>query len=388
MKRRNLVIGLVLAAVLGAVLVGRGMASRKQGSAAAPAAATAASAPQQALELAPGDVAQAVKAPLTSTLTISGGIRAQQSAIVKAKVAGELKTLLVREGDSVKAGQPLGQIDATEYQWRLKQAEDQALAAKAQLDIAERTLENNRALVNQGFISKNALDTSVSSAAGAAASLQAARAAAEIARKAVGDAQVIAPISGLVSQRLVQPGERVPLDGRIVEIVDLSRLELEAQIAPEDVVSLRVGQAALLQIDGLPQPLPAKVVRINPSAQAGSRAVLAYLELAPDAASQGVRQGLFARGSIELTRREALVVPVSALRFDQAKPYVLVVENGKAVARTVATGARGDVAVRGKTEGAVEITSGLEPGAAVLRGTVGALREGTLVKLPAQTASR
>lgn len=383
MKRRNLFIGLVLAAVLGAVLVGRGMAGRKPGSPAAPV--TAASAPQQALELAPGDVAQAVKAPLTSTLTVSGGIRAQQSAIVKAKVAGELKTLLVREGDSVKAGQALGQIDATEYQWRLKQAEDQALAAKAQLDIAERTLENNRALVNQGFISKNALDTSVSSAAGAAASLQAARAAAEIARKAVGDAQVIAPISGLVAQRLVQPGERVPLDGRIVEIVDLSRLELEAQIAPEDVVALRVGQAATLQIDGLPQPLPAKVVRINPSAQAGSRAVLAYLELAPDAASQGVRQGLFARGSIELTRREALVVPVSALRFDQAKPYVLVVENGKAVARTVATGARGDVAVGGKTEGAVEITSGLEPGAAVLRGTVGALREGTLVKLPAQT---
>ncbi len=385
MKRRNLFIGLALAAVLAAVLVGRGMASRKP---AAPAASPAASAPQQALELAPGDVAQAAKAQLSSTLAVSGGVRAQQSAIVKAKVAGELKTLLVREGDRVKAGQPLGQIDATEYQWRLKQAEDQAMAAKAQLDIAERTLENNRALVNQGFISKNALDTSVSSAAGAAASLQAARAAAEIARKAVGDAQVVAPISGLVAQRLVQPGERVPIDGRIVEIVDLSRLELEAQIAPEDVVQLRVGQAATLQIDGLQQPISARVVRINPSAQAGSRAVLAYLELAADAASLGVRQGLFARGSIELTRREALVVPATALRFDQAKPYVLVVEGGKAVARVVSTGARGDVAVGGKTEPAVEITSGLEPGAAVLRGTVGALREGTLVKLPAQTASR
>jgi len=384
-KRRNLFIGLALAVALAAVLVGRGMASRKP---AAPAAAPAASAPQQALELAPGDVAQAARAQLTSTLAISGGIRAQQSAIVKAKVAGELKSLLVREGDSVRAGQPLGQIDATEYQWRLKQAEDQALAAKAQLDIAERTLENNRALVNQGFISKNALDTSVSSAAGATASLQAARAAAEIARKAVGDAQVLAPISGLVSQRLVQPGERVPIDGRIVEIVDLTRLELEAQIAPEDVVQLRVGQAAALQIDGLAQAITARVVRINPSAQAGSRAVLAYLELAPGAADQGVRQGLFARGGIELTRREALVVPVSALRFDQAKPYMLVVENGKAVARVVSTGARGDVAVNGKAEAAVEITSGIEPGAAVLRGTVGALREGTLVKLPTQTAAR
>jgi membrane fusion protein, multidrug efflux system len=387
MTRRTWVIGLVAAAVLaGLLLVGRGMASRKPP--AATATAPAASAPaQQALDLGPGDVAVATKAELANQLAISGSLKAQQSAFVKAKVAAELKQLTVREGDRVRAGQVIGQLDATEFQWRLRQAEDQAAAAKAQLDIAERTLENNRALVNQGFISRNALDTAVSTAAGASASLQAALAAAEIARKAVRDAQVVAPIAGLVAQRLAQPGERVALDARIVEIVDLTRLELEAQIAPEDGVALRVGQVAALQVDGLAQPLAARVARINPSAQAGSRAVLAYLELAPEAAALGLRQGLFARGTIDLTRREALLVPASALRFDQAKPYVLVVQGGQAMARPVLAGARGEALINGRREAAVEITGGLDVGAVVLRGTVGALREGTRVNTPAAAAA-
>jgi membrane fusion protein, multidrug efflux system len=374
LNKRYLLLAAGIAIVVAAVAVGRGLAAKKT----APAAAASAPA-TQAIELAAGDVAKATQAELSSTLAVSGGLKAVQSAFVKAKVAGELKTLAVREGDRVRAGQVIGRIDATEYQWRLKQAEDQAQAAQAQLDIANRTLDNNKALVNQGFISRNALDTSVSSAAGANSSLQAARAAAEIARKSVQDAEVRAPIAGLVAQRLVQPGERLGIDARIVEIVDLGRLELEAQVAPEDVVQLRVGQTARLQIDGLDGPVTARVARINPSAQSGSRAVLAYLELTGDAASAGLRQGLFARGSIELQKRAALVVPASALRFDQAKPYVLAVKDGKAVARVVSTGLRGDVA----GEASVEITAGLEPGAVVLRGTVGALREGTLLKLPA-----
>ncbi len=382
MSKRNRWIVIVLALLAVAAVVGRGfIKARATASATAASAAPAASA-AQAMELAPADVATASRAELGSMLAVSGGLRAVQSAFVKARVAAELKTLTVREGDRVSAGQLIGQLDATEYQWRLRQAEDQAQAAQAQLDIAQRTLDNNKALVNQGFISRNALDTAVSSAAGAQASLQAARAASEIARKAVQDSEVRAPIAGLVAQRLVQPGERVGLDARIVEIVDLTRLELEAAVAPEDVVALRVGQVAKVQIDGLAQPMPARVVRINPSAQTGSRSVLAYLELSSGAQAAGLRQGLFARGEIELQRKSALVVPVSALRFDQAQPYVLAIVDGKAVARVVSTGARGEVLIDGKPENAVEIISGIDSGTTVLRGSVGTLREGTRIQLP------
>lgn len=375
-----------LAAVLVAVLVGawavRGGAARTQ------AADAAASAPARPIELAAGDIARVSRSELVSLLVVSGSLKAVDSALVKARVAAEVKTLAVREGDRVQAGQLLGRLDTTEVELRLRQAEDQAQAAQAQLDIAQRTLANNQSLVGQGFISKNALDTSVSSAAGAQATLQAARATAELARKAVRDSEIRAPIGGLVSQRLVQPGERVSVDARLLEIVDLSQLELEAAVAPEDVLNLRVGQAAEVQIDGLAALVPARVARINPSAQSGTRAVTAYLRLAPDAATAGaLRQGLFARGSIRLQQRQALVVPVSALRLDQALPYVLVVEAGAAQARSVKTGGRGEVLIDGRGESAVELTEGVAEGALVLRGTVGNLRPGTRVAVAAPLAA-
>ena len=380
MSKRAIWILVAVALVVAGALAARGRMAPKSAPGAPASAASAAS--TAAIELAPGDVVVATRTELSRTLAITGSLKAVQSAVVKAKVAGELKSLLVREGDRVKAGQVLGQIDTTEAQWRLRQAEDQAQAAQSQLEIAQKTLDNNKALVNQGFISRNALDNSVSSATGANASLQAARAAAEIARKGVQDGTVRAPIAGLVAQRLVQPGERVGVDARIVEIVDLGRLELEASVAPEDVVQLRVGQIAQVQVDGLADPMHARVVRINPSAQTGSRSVLAYLELAGGASSAGLRQGLFARATIELQRKAALVVPATAVRFDQAKPYVLAVVDGKAAARPVAVGSRGEVLIAGRNENAVELISGIDDGMVVLRDTVGSLREGTRLQMP------
>ena len=347
---------------------------------AAAAAAAPASAPA-ALELGPGDVTTARTVELSRTLPLSGGLKAVNSAVVKARVAAEVTSLTVREGDVVKAGQVIGKLDTTEFELRVRQAEQTAMSAGTQLDIAKRALENNRALVAQGFISPTGLETSVSTEAGAQAAYQAALAATELARKSRADAVLLAPINGIVAQRLVQPGERVPVDARLVEIVDLSQLELEAAVAPEDVGGVQVGQTARLTIDGIKEPARARVVRINPSTQAGTRAVMVYLALQPQ---PGLRQGLFGRGSVELQRKTTLVVPVSAVRVDQARPYVLAVAGGKVERRAVTLGARGDAAIDGALDSAVEVTGGLAEGTLLLRGTVGVLRDGTQVKVVTQ----
>lgn len=331
-----------------------------------------------AIDLAPTDVVVAARVELTHTLEVSGGLKAVETAVVKSRVAAEVKEIGVREGDAVKAGQLVGRLDTTEFAWKLRQAEQQAEAARAQFDIASRTLSNNRALVDQGFISKNALDTSISNAAGAQASLQAANAAIELARKSLRDAEIRAPLSGIVSQRLVQPGERVPIDAKLLEIVDLSRIELEAAVAPEDVGSVQVGATATLRVDGLREPVTARVARINPSTEPGTRAVMTYLALERH---PGLRQGLFARGSIELRRTTALAVPVSVVRVDQARPYVLVVVDGMVRQRAVDLGLRGRARLGPSFEDAVEVTAGVAPGDTLLRASVGNLREGALVRL-------
>ncbi len=371
----------VLACVLAAAWFWQQRAQVKAAQAPSPAAPAASTAP--GLELLPGDVLVLQPVELQRSLSVSGGLKAVRSAMVKAKVAGELQRLTVREGDTVRAGQVIGQIDPADNQSRLRQAEQNVAAAQAQLDIAERALKNNQALVDQNFISRNALETSSSNAASARANLRAAQAAADLARKALKDAVLTAPISGTVSQRLMQAGERAALDARIVEVVDLSKLELEAAIAPEDVVALRVGQLAELQVDGLAAPLPARVERINPSTQTGSRAVMAYLAL--QAQPEGLRQGLFAQGRIALSREASLAVPLSLVRINQAQPQVLVLADGQVQVRTVQLGARGQARFgNGALEDAVEVRQGLVAGDTLLRNLVGAVQPGT----PARLATR
>ena len=370
MKRRHKLVLLLLALVLAALGIGRLLGARQ--------AAQAAAAPKAAatLELAAADLLPVRHAELRQTLEVSGSLMAVNSAFVKARVAAEVKHVAVREGDRVHAGQLLAQLDTAEFEMRLRQAEQQAQAARAQLEIAQRALQNSRSLVTQGFISATALENAVSTEAGAQATLQAALAAVDLARKARADATVNAPIAGFVAQRLVQPGERVPVDARLLEIVDLSRMELQASVPPDSAGLLRVGAAARLKVDGIAGDIDARVARINPSAQAGSRSVIAYLELAPHAA---LRQGLFARGTIELERRPALLLPADALRHDQARPYALRLQGTQVAQRTLRLGQRGQ-GPDGDDE-VFEVLEGLDAGDQVLAGHVGVVRDGTAVRI-------
>lgn len=374
MKRRWikwLVLGLV--AVLLAVGVMRALSARKEQQAAVARAAQ--QKVQAVVELAPTDVVKAQQRDLAQGLPVSGSLRAVNSALVKARVAGELQGLTVREGDTVKAGQLIARVDATESQARVRQAQQQADAARSQIDIAQRQFDNNKALVDQGFISKSALDTSLNNLQSAQANHKAAAANVDLARKGLDDTQLRAPIGGVVSQRLAQPGERVGIDARVIEIVDLSRLELEAALAAGDSMDVRVGQQAVLQVEGSARPVLARVARINPSAQAGSRSVLAYLSIENGA---GLRQGMFAQGTLATGQASALAVPLSAVRTDKPVPYVQVVEDNRVAHKSVQAGVRGQA----DNEPMVAV-QGVGPGALVIVGSVGPLREGTPVKFTA-----
>jgi RND family efflux transporter MFP subunit len=341
--------------------------------AAAPASLPAASAQLPLVALSAADTVLLEKIELQQTLPISGPIKAVNSAFVKARVAGELQDLQVREGDLVQAGQVIARIDPTEYQARLRQAQQQAQSAKAQVDIAQRSYDNNRSLVDQGFISKTALETSAFTLAASQASFQAAQSGVDVLQKALDDAVMRAPIGGLIAQRLAQNGERVAIDARVVEIVDLSRLELEASVSPEDAMRVRIGQSAQLAIDGAEQTISARVARVNPSASATNRAVVVYLSVTPN---PQLRQGLFAQGNLATGAQSVLALPLGAVRTDKPQPYVQALVQGKVVHLPATLGVRGQY--QGQTMVALE---DLESGLRVLRGTVGPLLAGTPVSI-------
>ena len=100
--------------------------------------------------------------------------------------------------------------------------------------------------------------------------------------------------------------------------------DLGIALTPEEAAQLQVGATARLQIEGQATPLTAQVTRISPATHAGTRAVLAYLALP---GGPGLRVGLFASGRIELARFQALALPLTAVRLDEAQPYVLSLVN-------------------------------------------------------------
>ena len=159
-----------------------------------------------------------------------------------------------------------------------------------------------------------------------------------------------------------------------------ARTTLVEALSASDSVDVRVGQEARLQVEDRPETMLAKVKRVSPSAQAGTRSVLVFLSLDK---SEGLRHGLFVKGTLSLAQNRVMAVPLTAVRTDRAKPYVQLVQpvgEGLQVAhQMVELGARGLDPRQPDGETWVAVT-GLAEGSRVIQGQLGSLRAGLAVK--------
>lgn len=370
-------VGLVVLALLaGAGLITRSIVARQHER--AQITQSTSSAQGGALLIKPADLAVARQGVLIQTLPISGSLEAVNAVLLKSRVSGEILALKAREGDQVRAGQLMATVDAQEYRQRLEQARQQAASAQAQWQIAKRTLETNQGLVAQGFISKNALDTSQSNAAAAKANALAAQAAQAVAQEALDDTKIISPINGIVAKRHTQQGERVSPESPVMQIVDLASLEIEINLRPQELAQVRVGTTGRLTVEGIDQPLAAKVARINPAADPATRAIKVYLSIERHPA---LRQGLFAQGQLELSKQNLLTIPKSALRRDAAGDFVQVIRSGQIAHQRVTPGPVGQLEGEPQAEPMVSIASSLSAGERLLKESLGVLSPGTAVEL-------
>lgn len=338
--------------------------------------------PAVALQFAAADLAYVESTPLARWLPVSGTLQAVRQTVVKAKVAGDVAGLAVREGEPVRAGQRVAHIDSPDLKSRLVDRVGVVESARAQLALADKTRTMNLRLLNDKFISQNAFDGTESSFNVARGNLKSAEAQVQLAQNALADADVVAPLSGIVAKRHVQTGEKVAIEAPILTIVDLGDLEVQALVPALDVPELKPGMPVELSVDGFAERrFNGRIDRINPATEPGTRAIIVYVSLPnPDAA---LRSGMFATGRIALAASApAPTLPAIAVRSEAGQSYVWTIDKGKLARRIVITGRRDDA------NGRVEIRTTLPRETPVLAARFDNLKDGAPALVKAATSSQ
>ncbi|NQW50095.1 MAG: efflux RND transporter periplasmic adaptor subunit [Rhodospirillales bacterium] len=328
----------------------------------------------RALELLPAEVHTIKPRGLVDVVRFTGTTQPIDQTIVKGRVAGRLAEVLVCEGDRVTAGQVLARFETTELQAKMNERQSALEAARADARWTARDRSDKETLANRNIVSQSAADQARATADNRASMVAVAEAQLDVARKNLADAEVKAPFDGVVGERIANQGESLPIDGKILALLDTSHVEIAAQMPAGDVIRMKVGQLAGVMLEGFgDRVFDGKITRISPTTQAGSRSIPVYVEIVDR--HEGLRGGLFATGSVTVQEKShALAVPASAMRKDDQGDFVLVVENNALVRKPVG-------AVRTWSRGELVEVKGLESGMTVVSAPLPGLQAGQRVRL-------
>jgi RND family efflux transporter MFP subunit len=289
--------------------------------------------------------------PLAATEEVVGTVRSKTRAIIEARVGGRIEALLVSPGQLVKPGDLIAQLDVREIQARLDQA-------KATLEQADRDLERYTALIKQNVLTKAEYDT-------AETRQRVAQGAVVEAETMLGYAKVVAPFDGVITRKLSDVGDQAAPGRGIVELEDPAALRVEANV-PEGLVSfVKLGAKMAVYAAEKSGATEAAISEVAPAADPASRTVLVKLDLPADS---GLRLGQFVRVAVPVGEKTSLRLPKSAVVVRGQMEMVFVDTNHVAQMRLVKTGR--------KSNGDVEIVSGLDAGERVVVDGAGTLLDG------------
>ncbi|MBV8658907.1 MAG: efflux RND transporter periplasmic adaptor subunit [Burkholderiales bacterium] len=367
-RKKITLIGAVLAAGAVGLIVSRPSAAPQPSKAATPAA----------IELAASDVVTVTRGPIDQPIPLSGSLTPIRQSVLNAQVEAVVAEVFVRPGQVVKAGQLLARLDTRDLQDQLSGKAASLERSKAELALAEKNRTRSADLLKQHFISPNSHDATESSYAVAAAQVKADQAQFAIARKALDEANVRAPFSGVISERFVEPGTRVGFNEKLFGLVDLSELEYAADVPLAQLPQIKPGQAASVKVEGFgARKFMGVVERIAPVAQSGSRMVPVYVHIKnQDGALKG---GMFVQGQVIVGHLDdANTLPLSAVRnLGAGQAFVLAVDQGKVVRHDVTLGLTNDLTK------VATIRTGVQAGEPIVIAKVDSIKPGQAVKLAA-----
>ena len=334
------------------------------------------------LALAAVDVAIAGPATLTQSFAVAGTVDAARQAVVRSRHAGTATGVTKRAGDSVKAGERLARVDSDELRLRLGERESTVRQTQAALTVAESARAQQRSLSDRGFISKAALDGAESNYVSARSMFEAAKSQLDMAKSAMAETVLTAPISGVISKRGIEPGERITGEMTVFTILDPTSLEVVVPVAAERVTELKMGQQATFRLDSSGATVVGALSRIIPTTSSVARTVETRFSLP---AASGVPTGAFLSGQLALAQSTApIAIPRVAVKTDVNGKYVWIVQDSKAQKVRVKLAVGAD-----ESNPLVPVTDGVAVGATVLTLRGVEPNEGQSVLMPgaAPTAS-
>jgi membrane fusion protein, multidrug efflux system len=292
------------------------------------------------------EVARVEILKLTDDAQAVGSLRSRQSVVLRPEVSGRVTQLNFRDGERVRRGQLLVQLDD---QLPLAQVEQ----AQAELSIAQANHKRNQELVAQNFISQRSVDES-------AANLQVAQAKLALARATAARLRIVAPFDGIAGIRNISVGDYLKDGADIVNIEDMDAIFVDFRLPERFQTKVERGQTALLDLDALPGRKYAAVVQaIDPLVDANGRSV--GIRACIDNRQLQLRPGMFARITAVFGEREnARVIPEEAILPQAGRQFVIRLVDGPDLDTKLAQ--RVEVKVGIRRPGRVEITDGLKPG--------------------------
>lgn len=305
----------------------------------------------------PVEVALPVITDVYAVFETTGPLMADREASIPARVAGEVVEILVEEGETVTAGQPLARLDGERLELEMQKA-------RADLEMAGREHARAQRLEERGLISASAFETQ-------AYDLAALEAICDLKRLAYEHGTIRATIPGVIAERHIKVGWRVVEGTPLFRIADTTRLVAVLHIPQSELGRIRAGQDAAILVDAMPKKrFAATIDRISPTVDAEDGSFRATLYI--DNREGRLAPGMFARFSIAWEKHAgALVVPSRALVREDGLDVLYVVEDGFAVRRPVQVGIEsGDM---------TEIVQGLAAGEPVVVTGHGSLRDGSRV---------
>jgi membrane fusion protein (multidrug efflux system) len=306
------------------------------------------------------------------TLALVGSLKPNQIAHIATNIAGQVMETQIERGQWVRKGSTLIRLDSNTFSWAVNEAEARLASMESAAELATMQCHRQEALYKEKAISQEALDEANQRCKTSEANVKAAQAQLNIAQKNLADAEIKAPFSGQIEERLVNTGEHVQASHKVAILVETSRLKLEFFVPEQYARHIKPESVIRFKVRSLPdQSFPAKIIHISPTVRDTSRDIVVEAEFNNQA--NQLKPGMFAEIELVLEETHTSTLPSTALRRDDTGARVFVAENGIAREKMVELG--------NLCQGQWMLLKGLEPGASIISPLTDDIRDGTPIQV-------